>query len=79
MKVIRKKILSEYFKAVKAREKNFELRIDDDDIQVGDLLILNEIAPGTGLTGNSVRRYVKYVLRNCPDYGLKPGYCIVGW
>lgn len=79
MKAIRKKILPEYFKAVRAREKNFELRIDDDDIQVGDLIVLEEFEPYKGYTGRGVRRYVKYVLRNCPDYGLKPGYCIIGW
>ena len=79
MKAVRKKILPEFFQAVKAREKNFELRIDNDDIQVGDLLVLNEWVPGTGYTGNGVRRYVKYVLRNCPDYGLQHGYCIIGW
>ena len=40
MKVVRKKILPEFFQAVRAREKNFEIREDEDDIQVGDLLIL---------------------------------------
>lgn len=79
MKVVRKKILPEFFQAVKAREKNFEIRKDEDDIQVGDLLILNEFIPYKGYTGEGVRRYVKYVLRNCPEYGLKNGYCIIGW
>lgn len=77
MKVVRKKILPEYFAAVKAREKNFELRKDEDDIQVGDLLILQEW--NGHYTAPVVRRYVKYVLRDCPEYGLMPGYCIVGW
>ena len=78
MKVVRKKILPEYFAAVKAREKNFEIRKDEDDIQPGTLLILVEW-DGRHYTGDSVRRYVKYVLRDCPEYGLMPGYCIVGW
>ena len=77
MKVIYKKILPEYFLAVRAREKNFELRADEDDIQVGDLLILREW--DGGYTGNSVRRYVKYVLRNVPEHGLTSGHCIIGW
>lgn len=42
MKTVRKKIIPEYFRAVRAREKNFEIRIDEDNIQVGDLLILEE-------------------------------------
>ena len=79
MKVVRKKILPEFFKAVRALEKNFEIREDEDDIQVGDLLILEEFIPYKGYTGDGVRRYVKYVLRNCPEYGLKNGYCIIGW
>lgn len=77
MKVIRKKILPQYFASVRAREKNFELRKDEDDVQVGDLLILEEW--NNGYTGKGVRRYVKYVLRNVPEYGLKEGYCIIGW
>ena len=61
------------------RNKNFELREDEDDIQAGDLLVLEEFIPYRGYTGNGVRRSVKYVLRNCPEYGLKQGYCIIGW
>lgn len=77
MKTVKKKIAPEYFLAVRAREKNFEIRIDEDDIQVGDLLVLEE---WNGFyTGYSVRRYVKYVLRDATTLGLKPGYCIVSW
>lgn len=79
MKVIRKKIHPEYSKAVREQKKNFELREDEDDIQVGDLLVLEEFIPYRGYTGNGVRRSVKYILRNCPEYGLKQGYCIIGW
>ena len=38
MKGIRKKILPCYFEDVKARKKNFEIRKDEDDIQVGDII-----------------------------------------
>lgn len=77
VKTIRKKIHPEFFKSVRTREKNFELRIDEDDVQVGDLLILEE---WDGFyTGENVRRYVKYVLRDVPGLGLMDGYCIIGW
>ena len=77
MKVIRKKIHPEYFRAVRAREKNFEIRVDEDDIQVGDLLILQE---WDGVySGEKLRRCVKYVLRDCAELGLMPGYCIISW
>ena len=77
MRVVRKKIRPQYFKAVRARKKNFELRKDEDDIQVGDLLVLEEW--DGYYTGEGVFRYVKYVLRDCPEIGLMPGYCIIGW
>lgn len=79
MKIIRKKILPEYFEAVKKRKKNFELRTDDDNVQEGDLLVLLEFEPFKGYSGHEIRRKVKYVLRDCPEYGLKNGYCIIGW
>ena len=42
MKAIRKKISPIYFDDVKSRQKNFEIRKDDDDVQVGDKLVLGE-------------------------------------
>lgn len=76
MKTIKKKILPEYFKAVKYRKKNFEIRVDEDNIQVGDLLVLEEW--NGYYTGEKLRRWVKYVLRDCAELGLMPGYCIIG-
>ena len=78
MKAVRKKILPKYFVEVVERNKNFELCKDDDDIQVGDKLILSEWN-GNCYTGKSVTRTVKYILRNVPEYGLQEGYCIIGW
>lgn len=78
MKTVSKKILPEYFQDVKARKKNFEIRIDEDDIQVGDLLILEEW-DGKAYTGSALVERVKYVLRNVPEFGLMKGYCIIGW
>ena len=56
--------------------KTFELRKDEDDVQVGDVLILREWENGE-YTGRKVERMVSYVLRNCPQYGLADGYCII--
>ena len=64
------KILPEYFEAVLEGRKNFELRKDD--------IVLNEF-DGEHLTGRSLLRNIKYILRDCPQYGLKKGYCILGW
>lgn len=79
MKAIRKKISPIYFDAVESRQKNFEIRKDDDDVQVGDKLVLGEWKETYGYTGRFVTRKVKYVLRNVTEYGLREGYCIIGW
>ncbi len=79
MKVVRKKIIPQYFKDVCSGKKNFELRKDEDDIQVGDILVLEEWDLEMGRTGYCTERKVTYILRNVPEYGLKDGYCIIGW
>lgn len=78
MKVIRKKILPIYFDAVESGRKNFEIRKDDDDVQPGDKLVLEEWNEQY-YTGRFVIRKAKYVLRNAAEYGLNEGYCIIGW
>lgn len=77
MKYVTKKILPVYFDAVKSGAKPFELRKDEDDIQVGDILELNEWKDKR-YTGHKLICRVTYVLRNCPEYGLMDGYCIIG-
>lgn len=77
IKKIEKKILPEYFCAVLRREKTFELRKDEDDIQVGDQLILREW-DGEKYTGRAINADTMYVLRNAPRYGLMDGFCIIG-
>ena len=77
-KIIEKKILPEYFEAVIRDEKKFEIRRDEDNIQVGDAIILKEW-DGEKFTGREVGRNITYVLRNVSEYGLKDGYCIMSW
>lgn len=77
MSIIRKKILPEYFEAVQENRKKFELRKDEDNIQVGDEIMLEEW--DGEYTGRYTSRKVTYVLRNVPEYGLNDGYCIIGW
>ena len=76
-KTIEKKILPEYFSRVVKEEKTFELREDDTDYEVGDALSLREW-DGEKYTGNVVTRLITYILRDCPEHGLMPGYCILG-
>lgn len=46
-KAIEKKILPKYFTEVQSGKKNFELRKDEDNIQEGDMLVLNEFNDGS--------------------------------
>ncbi len=78
MKTVEKKTLPKYFQTVRNERKNFELRKDEDNIQPGDILILREWNDGQ-YTGRMEARKVMYVLRDVPEYGLMPGYCIIGW
>ncbi len=79
MKEIYKKTWPEYFEAVEDKTKPFEIRKDEDDIQTGDILVLEEWDNQCNqYTGRVERRKVGYVLRNVPDFGLKKGFCIIG-
>ena len=58
--------------------KKFEIRKDEDNVQPGDIVILQEW-DGKKFTGKETARHITYVLRNVPQYGLMDGYCIFGW
>lgn len=71
------KILKPYFEAVAAGDKTFELRKDDRPYRIGDTLVLNEIGAGNEPTGRVIKKKVGCILRDCPEYGLSRGYCIL--
>lgn len=77
-KIIEKKILPNYFKAVIHDEKRFEICKDEDNLQIGNTVILKEW-DGEKYTGRETSRNITYILRNAPEYGLMPGYVIFGW
>lgn len=71
------KCVQPYYNDVYSGKKQFELRKDDrvDFYRVGDVLILHEYVPYKNcFTGSFVCVAVKYVLKNCQEYGLKPGF-----
>lgn len=69
-----------FYEAVLRNEKTFELRKDDRGYQVGDTVILEEWdEEKERYTGRWQQVKISYVLRDCPEYGLKDGYCIFGW
>ena len=77
MKTHELKIKPEYFLPVFDRRKNFELRKNDRDFQVGDIIVFRQFENGEYVDGFFARE-ITYVLKDCPEYGLQDGYCILG-
>ena len=72
------KTIDPYFSQVYVGLKNFELRKNDRDFKVGDILVLEEYDIKTETyTGSAVQKVVTMVLEDCPHFGLMPGYCIL--
>jgi len=79
MKIHVLKIHPKYFTDFLYKRKNFELRKDDRNYQVGDLITLREYDNGA-YTGREIKNLlICYILRDCPEFGLKDGYCILGF
>ncbi len=61
-RVIEKKILPEYFEAIKNGSKKYELRLNDFEISDGDALLLKEWDSDTkSYTGREIEKNVTYV------------------
>ena len=73
MKIICKKILPQYFEAVHNGTKTFEYRKDEDGIEEGDYIVLQEWDKDKYTGRNEVYK-VGFVLRKFK--GLKNGYCV---
>jgi Domain of unknown function (DUF3850) len=76
-----------FFKQVKSGSKNYEVRRNDRDYDVGDTLVLQEwdpeIAkkdsnPSSGYTGNDVRVVVTHLLLASECEGIVAGFCVLG-
>ena len=89
MKIHELKIKEEYYKAIIDGEKTFELRKNDRDYQVGDLIQFNDklFTPKYYFEGATEKYYplpcetlfkITYVLKDVPEYGLDKDYCILG-
>lgn len=63
-----------FFEDARSGKKSFELRKNDRDYKVGDILEMIEFKEGKN-TGRVIRKSVTYILE---DYtGLVDGYCIM--
>jgi hypothetical protein len=75
MKIHELKIKPEFYIEVFMEKKSFELRKNDRDFQVGDMIILKEFDDSLGFTELSIARKIIYILK---DYkGLEKDYVIL--
>ena len=72
------KIKPEYYKDIECGVKTFELRKNDRDFKVGDVLMLIKLDNEGNETDQVMRAKVTYILKDCPEYGLQEGYAILG-
>lgn len=74
------KIKKQYFVKLLSEEKTFELRKNDRNYKVGDVIILKEIddydLKFPFNRGREVKAEITYILKG-PVYGLETGYCIL--
>lgn len=71
MITIKKKIPPDFYELVNSNKKNFELRLNEFEVNEGDTLILEEWNPKTKeYTGRTIEREVGYVLKfKLNDFG----------
>lgn len=67
----------EYFQAIVNGTKKFEVRKDDREFNVGDILRLMEWSPESQkYTGSIADRMVRYKLSG-PAFGIEAGFCVM--
>lgn len=86
MKLHELKILHEYLIDISIGKKTFELRKNDRDYQVGDLIRFIDIREDDSISNkNQIEPYIDedtlyritYVLKGVEQYGLDKDYCIL--
>lgn len=69
---------SEYYQAVLNGQKKFEIRVNDRDFAIGDLVYLEEMLNGE-YTGRQLGPLeIKYIFEG-ERFGLAEGSCIFNW
>lgn len=73
------KTWGEDFQAIQSGEKTFEVRQNDQDFKVGDILRLKEYDPvHDRYTARYIPVEVTYILVG-GQFGVKDGYCVMGF
>lgn len=76
MRVHKLKTLTPYFENVVNGRKSAELRLNDRDYQVGDIVLLEDYDLERKVyRGPTIEKQITHILFGCP--GLEPGYCVL--
>ena len=68
-----------YFAAVRSGQKRFEIRRNDREFKVGDILVLREFDPeDDAYTGQTEERQITFLLSE-EDYGVIHGFVAIGF
>lgn len=71
------KIQPRYYHDLVFGNKNFEIRKNDRDYEVGDKLILAEFSENK-FTGRVTKAKITYIHYGTGEFGLEKGYCVLG-
>lgn len=72
------KTWSEFMRSLSTGEKTCELRRDDRNFAVDDILVLREFDPESGVyTGRAVVRRITHILEPGPVGGLEAGFVVL--
>lgn len=70
------KTINPFYRAVESGKKSFEVRLNDRDYQVGDILHLQEFVPPETFTGRQIDAEAIYILDD--DRFCKAGFVVIG-
>jgi hypothetical protein len=56
-----KKIQQKYFQAILNGDKTFELRLADQEYNIGDILVLKEINENREFTGREIKKQITWI------------------
>ena len=69
---------TEYYQAVEAGDKKFEIRLNDRNFKKYDMVFLKETVKGVETGRVLPPKEIKYILYG-PIHGLMQDYCIFSW
>lgn len=78
MKLHELKIKEEFYRDIILGLKTFEIRKNDRDYQLKDLIRFRIVFVNGDISEKDDLFKITYILRDAEQYGLQEGYCILG-